>query len=209
MNRASNDPPGGNRGRDTVAVAREASHAVVVAFELDTVPVHGRRLRKLVHDGDADRFAALQEQIVGPGNRGAPAMSSTYLRACIRMRVPPPCRPRRRARPAAAGAARRKARALDARTGDRNADHRSGHHLERMIRRHGDARPTAAQGCRRVARHNRDVRCRDSGTASCQAWSASTSARTSARRQPLGDHQVRGVISAEDGPAVRRRGCRR
>ena len=82
-----------DRRRDAARMPGEAGDAVVVAIELDAVPVHRRRSVQLVHHGDAHRLAALeQDRRAGQQRRARRATSSTVVQhvAERRLAVVPP-----------------------------------------------------------------------------------------------------------------------
>ena len=58
VKRASKESAGAMMGDSRRGVPAEARHAVEVALELDTVPVNRGGLRGAVHDGDAHRHVA-------------------------------------------------------------------------------------------------------------------------------------------------------
>ena len=68
-------------GAALVAGAAPSGNAVVVALQLDTVPVHRGRLGELIDDGDRGSFATRHARITGPGDIAAADLSVESPRA--------------------------------------------------------------------------------------------------------------------------------
>ncbi len=190
VKRASNDVARRDRRAPTrVPTPRKARDAVVVALELDAVPVHRRRLCELVDDRDAHRLAALEDDGAGRyggalGTAGVRALLEDVAESAGSLRVPPSStRATRRSSRRARGSARRPR----AGASHRDPHHRAGHHLERMVLDVAMRAACRRRGSRRARRRTRGARCRGSGTASCRGASVS---RSSANVLPLAMRSV-------------------